>query len=50
MVNLYTRMIIEGTWNFNKVPAKWSEGVRMELDKRGYVINEDGTVSPKESK
>lgn len=45
MINYYCNKIIKGKMLWKDVPSYWNEDVQDELVKRGYVLNEDGTVS-----
>lgn len=42
---LYAKMCIAGTKNFNDIKPMYQKATLEELTKRGYVVNEDGTVT-----
>lgn len=46
MAKIYARLCEKGEKNFNDVPSKLQTQVRMIIEADGYVINEDGTVTP----
>lgn len=46
MAKIYARLCEKGEKNFNDVPAKLQNQVRAIIEADGYVINEDGTVTP----
>ena len=36
----------EDTWKIDDVPSIWRNKVTVQIEKDGYFIEEDGTVSP----
>ena len=46
MARIYSRLCEKGEKNFNDVPSKLQTQVRTIIEADGYVINEDGTVTP----
>lgn len=47
MVKLYVSLCEKGAKNFNDVPNNLKASVEKQILADGYVINEDGTVSPR---
>ena len=46
MVKIYVKKITSGTMLWTDVPSLWQSKVIAELEKE-YILNEDGTVTPK---
>lgn len=44
MAKIYANLCEKGVKNFNDVPAKLQDAVRMQIITDGYVINANGTV------
>ena len=45
MVNFYVYRVKNGLKKWTDVPSLWNKAVQEELIKKGYILNEDGTVS-----
>ena len=45
MVNFFFFLIINGLKKWTDVPELWNKKVIERLQKDGYVLNEDGTVT-----
>lgn len=45
MAHLYARLIIKGRKNFSDVPEKFKEDTKAWIEKDGYILNDDGTVT-----
>ena len=45
IVNFYVYRIKEGKKLWTAVPKLWQDDVKAKLDKKGYILNDDGTVS-----
>ena len=47
MVKFYEERVINGLKKWTDVPELWNANVIERLQKDGYVLNEDGTVTKK---
>ena len=45
MVNFYVFRIKTGKKLWTAVPKLWRNDVKAKLDEKGYILNDDGTVS-----
>ena len=46
MAKIYAQSCMYDGKNFNTVPKRLQDQVRTIIEESGYVINEDGTVTP----
>lgn len=49
MVKFYEERVINGLKKWTDVPELWNKKVIEKLQKDGYVLNEDGTVTKPKS-
>lgn len=49
MVKFYEERVINGLKKWTDVPELWNKKVIEKLQKNGYVLNEDGTVTKSKS-
>ena len=49
MVKFYEERVINGLKKWTDVPELWDKKVIEKLQKDGYVLNEDGTVTKSKS-
>lgn len=45
ITKIYIRKILAGTMLWTDVPSLWQNKVKAELERQGYICNDDGTVS-----
>ena len=49
MVNWYIYQLTNGLLRYTDIHPFWAKKVKPKLDELGYIINEDGTISKKDS-
>lgn len=45
MARIYAAQVIAGEMLWTEIPSLWRKKACAEIEKQGYILNEDGTVS-----